>query len=79
MDEKKTSLFIADRLVLAMEILKTISMAAENKEYFPENGQNISVVLNMAVSELRKCCRPVGFDTVFFHLYLITNKIVIYP
>lgn len=57
MDERKTSLFIADRLVLAMEILKTVSMAAENKEYFPENGQNISIALNMAVSELRKCCR----------------------
>lgn len=56
MDLKETALAVTDRLACVKAILKVTGIAAGNAEYFPKEGQDISVIIDMAVGELSGCC-----------------------
>lgn len=55
MNDKNAILNAADKLSTVKALVKTASMAAENKDHFVEDGPNIAAVLEIAISELREC------------------------
>lgn len=67
MDVKRVLVAIADKLGIVRALLKTSSMAAENKEHFVEDGQNIAIVLEMAITELRECRKILEASLESYH------------
>lgn len=57
MNDKKAILEIADKIATVRALVKTASMAAENRDHFVEDGPNIAAVLEIAISELSECRR----------------------
>lgn len=56
MDWKDASLQIADKIRYAKSFLNIVSIAAENTEYFPTEGQDIAIIMELVMSELSGCC-----------------------
>lgn len=55
MNDKNVILNVADKLATVRALVKTASMAAENKDHFVEDGPNIAAVLEIAITELSGC------------------------